>query len=208
MSQRANVTSVEVLESFRASLIVYASKARPTLEEISAEVIRTRLWIQNDRRLYWEGQVRRRTQKLQDAQQAVFSAELSNLRETTVAEKTAVNKAQRSLDEAEAKLQVVKKWDREFGNRIEPLAKQLERLHTFLANDLPQAVTYLTQSVKTLEAYTGIIAPTMSASETDRVETHSSSEDQSLATTTPIVKESDLPPKEEDQPSIGEGGKL
>ena len=48
MPERAHVTSLEALESFRASLILYVSKARPTLEEVSADVVRTRLWLEND----------------------------------------------------------------------------------------------------------------------------------------------------------------
>ena len=83
MATRAKVTSVEALESFRTNLIVYLSKARPTLDEVSDEVIRTRVWLESDRRVHWEGQVRRLRQKLQDAQQAVFSAELSSLREVS-----------------------------------------------------------------------------------------------------------------------------
>src|SRR5260221_13356732 len=81
MPERAHVTSVEVLEAFRASLILYLSKARPTVEEVSAEVLRTRLWLENDQRVLWEGQVRRRTKALEQAQQALSSARMSNLRE-------------------------------------------------------------------------------------------------------------------------------
>ncbi len=42
MPERAHVTSVDALESFRANLIIYLSKARPTLEEVSADVQRMR----------------------------------------------------------------------------------------------------------------------------------------------------------------------
>src|SRR5438046_9744601 len=74
MPQRAQVTSVEALEAFRASLIVYLSKARPTLEEVSADVLRTRLWLENEQRTHWENQVRRRHKELEQAQKALFSA--------------------------------------------------------------------------------------------------------------------------------------
>src|SRR5688572_18262348 len=118
MSSRANVTSVEALELFRSNLIVYLSKARPTLEEASDDVTRVRVWLETDRRVHWEMQVRRAAQKLQDAQQAVFSADLSNLREVSAAERNAVTKAKRALDEAETKLRIVKKWNRDFANHV------------------------------------------------------------------------------------------
>ena len=46
MQQQAKVTSVDALENFRASLILFLSKAKPALEEVMHEVVRTRLWIE------------------------------------------------------------------------------------------------------------------------------------------------------------------
>ena len=67
MPQRANVTSFEAIKTFRSNLIGYMTKARPALEEVSSEVTRTRLWLQGDRRSYWEGELRRRARKLEEA---------------------------------------------------------------------------------------------------------------------------------------------
>ena len=75
MPERAHVTSVEALEEFRATLIVYLTKARPTLEEVSGDVMRTRLWLENEQRVHWEAQVRRRTKELEEAQAALFQAQ-------------------------------------------------------------------------------------------------------------------------------------
>ena len=154
--QRAHVTSLEALKSFRNSLIIYVSKARPTLEEASADVVRTKLWLENDQRLHWEREVRRRTRKLEEAQQAVFSAKMSNLRDVTVSEMRAFQKAREALDEAEAKLRILKRWNKEFASRTEPLARQLEKLHTVLAHDMTKAIAYLTQAADTLDAYAAI----------------------------------------------------
>ena len=41
--QRAHVDSVDALEAFRTTLLVYVSKARPTVEDVSADVLRTKL---------------------------------------------------------------------------------------------------------------------------------------------------------------------
>ena len=157
MPVRANVTSVEAIKAFRSNLIVYVSKARPALEEMSAEVLRVKLWLQDTQRPYWEGQIKRRARVLDEAQQALFSARLGNLREPTSAEAAAVTKARRSLDEAEAKLRVVKLWTRDFDNRVEPLAKQLEKLHNILSIDLGKAVASLGETVNTLDAYSEVM---------------------------------------------------
>jgi len=163
MPDRAHVTSVDALESFRSSLIVYLGKARSTLEEVSTDVQRMRSWLENDQRMYWENELRRRSRDLQEAQQALFSSRLSQLREASAAEQMAVQRAKRALDEADAKLRVVKQWTRVFDNRAGPLVKQMEKLHTVLAHDMVQAVAFLAQAINTLHAYADIVPPPATA---------------------------------------------
>lgn len=160
MAERAHVSSVEALESFRATLIIYLSKARPTLEEVSADILRTRLWLQNDQRMHLEGLVRRRTKELEQALQALSSARMADLRDHIATEQMAVQRGRRALEEVETKLKRVKLWNREFDSRVQPLAKQLEKLHTVLSHDMIQASAYLTQAVNTLSEYAGMAPAT------------------------------------------------
>lgn len=159
MPERAHVTSVDALETFRASLILYVSKARPALEETSSEVVRTRVWLQNDQRTHWESQIRRRAKELEQAQQALSSARLSKLREASTAEQRAVQKAKRSIEEAEAKLKLLRRWNREFDSQVDPLVKQLSKLHTLLSHDMLKAAAYLAQAMDTLAAYAEVAPP-------------------------------------------------
>lgn len=153
MPEQARVTSVEALEAFRTSLILYVSKARPTLEEVSSDVVRTRLWLENDQRTYWRGEIRRRTKELEEAKETLYRASLASLRHPTVAEQMAVRRAKESLEEAESKLKLIRKWTRDFDSRVEPMARHLEKLHTVLSNVLPRAVAQLGAFIKTLEVY-------------------------------------------------------
>jgi len=145
---------------FRSNLIIYLSKARPALDEVSAEVVRTRVWLEDEQRSHWEQELRLRTRALQEAQQALFSARLSTFREATSAEQWAVHRTKRAFDEAEDKLRVIKKWNRDFDNRVAPLLKEMEKLHTVLAHDMVQAIAFLAQAINTLHAYAGIAVPT------------------------------------------------
>jgi hypothetical protein len=159
MAEQAKITSVEAIESFRAALILYLSQARPALEEVSAEITRSKSWLQHDQRRFWENEMRQRRKKLDEAQQELFSARISNFQEATSLQQMAVNRWQRSVREAEEKLAQLKKWDRELENRSDPLLKSAEQFQTFLTMDLPKAIAYLAQVVKTLEAYAGVAAP-------------------------------------------------
>lgn len=159
MAERAHVASIEALESFRAALLVYMAKTRPTLEEAADDVLRTRLWLENEQRVHWEGQLRRHSKALEQAQQSLSSARFSSLREASAAEQAAVIKARRGVDQAEDKLRRIKQWARDFDSRVEPVARQLDKLTTFLANDLPKAAASLAQAVKILDAYAGGAIP-------------------------------------------------
>ena len=156
MATNANVTSVESIDAFRAALLVYVSKARPVLEDACDEASRTRQWLQQAQRVHWENEVRKRTRALENAQQALFSANVANLREPGLAEKNAVLRAKRALTEAEDKLKAVKRWIRDFDQHAGPLVKQLEQLRTTLVNDMPKAAVHLSQVVKTLDAYANV----------------------------------------------------
>lgn len=161
MALRANITSIEAIEAFRATLIVYLSKAKPALEEVSAEIVRTRVWLETNQRAHWEGQFKRRARELEEARAALFSAKLSNLREATSAEQLAVTRAKRSLDEAEAKLRTIRKWEREYENLVEPMSRKLEKMQVILMDDLVKATVYLAQTVGTLDSYSRMTAPSL-----------------------------------------------
>jgi hypothetical protein len=163
MADKAHVTSVEALESFRASLITFLAKARPTLEESRQEVLRTRLWLEGDRRVHWEAEVRRRHRQLEEARQELFSARLSNLQSETATQQLAVQRAKVSLGEAEEKLAHVKRWNREFENRTDPLTRQVDHAVGFVTTDMARAVAYLTEAIQTLESYADVMAPGESA---------------------------------------------
>ena len=159
MAEKAQVTAVDAIDEFRSHLVQYVAKARPTLEEVSADVVRLRGWLESDQRMALEGLVRRRTKELEQAQAALSSARMAVLRSETSTEQMAVQRSRRALEEAEGKLKRIKHWNREFDSRVEPLARQLEKLHTFLANDMVRAAAHLARIVEMLWAYTDAIAP-------------------------------------------------
>jgi hypothetical protein len=159
MAERAQVTSFEAVESFRADLLVFLTRARAVLEEASDDVLRTRLWVQNDQRRLWEGETRVRERKLEEARSELFNARLSQFQDSTALQLMAVQRAERAAREAEAKLALLKKWGLDLENRTDPLVKQVTQLHGFLTIDMGRAVAYLVQVVKALEAYADVATP-------------------------------------------------
>jgi hypothetical protein len=157
MAENARISSIEAIESFRAKLIVFLGQMRPVLEEAGNELSRTQSWLQNDQRRHWETELRRRERKLEEAKQELFNATMSQLQSgTTALQHMAVQREQRAVREAEAKLGILKKWTSELDNRAAPLKKQIEQLQGFLVTDLTRGVAYLDQILRTLDAYRNV----------------------------------------------------
>ncbi len=153
MATHAHVTSVDALGEFRANLIVFRSTAGRALDEVFDEVRRTRQWILSDRRFHWEGEVRRRQKRLDQALQELMGARLSDLRATSAPQQAAVTKARVALREAEEKLRRVKYWARNYDLTVDPLAKRLGGLRSHLEHELPKAVADLANWQRSLEEY-------------------------------------------------------
>lgn len=172
MPERAKVTSLEAIEDFRAKLIVYRDKAARVLDEVSDEVTRVRLWLENERPAFWQNQIKQKTRELEQAQQELFSAQLSGLRDASFGQQAAVQKCRRAIRDAEERLKLVKQWQRQFDQRVESPARQVEKLRHTLSNDLGQAVFWLNEVTKTLTDYAELspsvaaTTPTTAPSET------------------------------------------
>jgi hypothetical protein len=156
MAEQAQITSIEAIQAFRAQLVVFLAQVRPALDEVTSEVLRTRSWLEDDRRRHWQQEFRLRSRKLEDARQELFTASMSKLGEATSFQQMAVQRAQRDLRVVEDKLAVLKKWDRDLDNKTGPLVKQMEQLHGFLSVEMERAVAYLDQAIRALDAYRSV----------------------------------------------------
>ena len=160
MAIQARVTSTEALESFRASLIVFITKARVSVDDVSDEVRRMRSWLQNDQPRLWESEIKKRSKKLEQAQAELQSAQFAGGRESAVmVRQAAVNRAKQAVAEAEDKLRRIKKWSMNYDNATSPIAKKMESFREIVMTDLPKAVAHLDSVQRALEAYAEISAP-------------------------------------------------
>jgi hypothetical protein len=165
MADQAQVASIQAIEAFRARLIVYVAKTRALVDEVSSEVQRTRQWLQGEQHDFWARQLRQRLKKLEQANSELTTARLSTLQEATASQQMAVRRARDAVHEAEAKLSLLRKWDRDLANLAEPLVRQTNSLQHALNSDMPQAVAHLEQLVQALDAYRDLIPTIRKAAE-------------------------------------------
>src|SRR4051812_3300627 len=153
MAEQARVSSIEALESFRATLIVFLERAHRSIDEVSDEIRRTRSWVQQDQRHHWELELRKRNRALDAAEQELLTAKLSNLRDNIKHQLDMVRKCKAAVADGEEKLRNTKLWTRDFPHEVDPLARRLEGLRHYLDHDLPKAIAFLLQAQETLSSY-------------------------------------------------------
>ena len=153
MADEARVGSIGALEDFRTSLLRYRERTTNALDEVGAEVKRTREWLSHDCRIRWQGEVKRRTRKLEQAEAELMTSRFSDLKDDQSVQQQAVRKAKVRLEEAEEKLRVSKRWARDFDSVVAPAVKQLESLRDRVDGDFPKAVATMGELIGSLRDY-------------------------------------------------------
>lgn len=152
-ANKADVSSTQAIADFRSALLVYSSKLRPVLDDATDYVNRIRESLKGERRMYWENQLKHNTLRLKEAQQAVFSAELSKLRAPSAAELAAVQRFKRDLGIAEEKLRMLKKVLLNYDKETQPRLKPVEHLRGYVAVEIPKAAQHLDRLLEILDSY-------------------------------------------------------
>lgn len=153
MPDKADVASIEAIEQFRVSLLVYHEKAGQTLDEIADDVKRMRQWLQNEAQFNWKTEIKRLSRKVEQMHSEYYNARMSSFRGAATQEQQAYNKARRDLHEAEDKYKRVKKWTRDFDTIVGPVERKLDKARYMIAQDGPKSVALLSELVRSLSDY-------------------------------------------------------
>jgi predicted RNase H-like nuclease (RuvC/YqgF family) len=149
----ANVTNIEALERFRSSLVLFLERAGFALDEVSEEVKRTRIWLQTEQAMKLTHEMKRRQREMEQLEQEMFTARLSDLAQKKTGMQMQINKKRREIHELEGKIRAVKGWLRNFDSVVETEARKAEKLRQQIDIEMARGVTFLTESVRQLRAY-------------------------------------------------------
>ena len=153
MADEARVRSVESLEYFRSALIVFHSKARKAVAHAEDAVKRGRYWVEQEMNTHWSQELKKRARKLAQAQAELLTAKLSKYQDSVMLQEKLLRRAKEDMAEAEAKLRNIKRWAREYDRVYDPAMKGLAHLGDYLEHDIPGAVAWMEQALKTLASY-------------------------------------------------------
>jgi hypothetical protein len=163
MGEHARVDNVDALKHFRAALFKFQEESNNALGDAESEMHKTLNWLENDQMSHWTNQIRKRTEDLNKAKEALRMKtafkDATGRQASAVEEQKAVNAAGRRLEEAQQKLALTKQHSRKLVKEIQLYRGAVQRFATTLSSDIPQAAARLDQAVAQLQAYIAINAP-------------------------------------------------
>ena len=123
---------------------------------------RTGQWLQQERPYYWQEQIKRRREQVAAAKAEVFRRKLQKTPDhhPSLSEPMEIlRRAEASLQDAEKRLILVRKWQPLFHQAVLEYHGSIRRIKDLAASDVPRAVTVLTRMIDALEAYLRVAAP-------------------------------------------------
>ena len=159
MSNQADVQSIDAIKEFRVALALFADDALGALGGVGMEAKRTVQWVQHDRRAYWQEQIKRRREQVAMAKSEVFRRKLAKTDDYTPAmseQKELLRKAEASLQDAEHRAVLVKKWETALQQAVLEYQGSTRRISNLAGGDVPRAVAVLERMIVALEAYLNV----------------------------------------------------
>ena len=160
---RADVRSIDVIDRFRANLVGFVDAGKAALLEAESDLDRTILWLDRDRVPHWNRQIRKRQELLVRAKSELYRKQMQSSAKGGRAgdsdERKNLQRAERRLEEARARLQATRSWMRRLERERTLYKAAVSPLASALDHELPGAVALLRKMSENLEAYTDLGAP-------------------------------------------------
>lgn len=167
MADSADVRSIEVLKDVRVAVCAFAEEAKNALADVDFDARRTLDWLQNEQPAFWRSEIRRWQQNLQMARAELARKKLGRFldhKPDTSQEEKAVRLAESRIQEAEAKLELIKRWLPELLQAVQEYRGSSQPLVSLVEVDLSRAVARIDRMLDALEAYLQTSAPRLEAS--------------------------------------------
>ncbi|WP_406700916.1 hypothetical protein V5E97_19180 [Singulisphaera sp. Ch08] len=161
MSQ-ANVRSTDAIKQFKLALLTYAEDARVALGAMEMEIRQVRNWLERDQYTYWTSQVKRAKEKIAEARTELNRRRLSQSNSDAVSDsdqKEALRVAKQRLEEAEDKVQRIKRWGPVLEHALSEYHSQSQPLSDKLSGGLVGSLALLERMIVALEEYMALEAP-------------------------------------------------
>lgn len=155
MSDAVNVRSLDAVRLARTAVAEYRDEAGRAIAEAMADGERQVHRITTDLRLHWEGTRRRKERELNHLKSEMARAELQAMgtMRSTREERAAVDRCQRQIEEATAKINRIRRWATQLERDLMMFRGQCQVLGRLVEGDLVRSEAKLVLALDRLEAY-------------------------------------------------------
>ncbi len=162
MSDSANVSSIDAIRHFAASVVNFQEEARLCLSMLDAQLRQILFWLERDRPMFWKREIENCIRDIADARVRLHQCrmrKMGDFRPSCIEEVKDLEAAQRAMEFAQKQVPNVKRWNgeathegNEFHGRASQLVQSVER-------DIPHLLALLAFTVDRLEAYAAVSTP-------------------------------------------------
>jgi hypothetical protein len=168
MGQSARVTSIDAVQELASAIQVFRGEAVSALDDLDIEIRRALEWVHHDRKYYWDQEVRRGWERVAEARvqlhQAITARNISGSESASCYdEKKVLERANRRLDTALKKVEVVRQCARTIDQAVNEYRGCRAQLAGWLDGDVFRAVAMLNRLTEALEAYLRMGSPEAAA---------------------------------------------
>lgn len=163
MADQANVDDLEVFRLFRVAMLKFGQAAEQSLSNADSQIARTHSWLESEQATFWQGQLRKRTEAVAKARDALRQKKLyrdsaGRTRDTSEEEKM-LARCLAAVEEALGKIEAVRKWLPKLEKEADLYRGGVTRLMGTANVEVPRAVALLDRLAASLEQYVQIESP-------------------------------------------------
>lgn len=162
MALPVDVRSVDVLVAVREAFVLFGEDARSALGTMDGEIRRCIDWLTHDQRIYWQSEIKRRSEKLSEAKAELHRKQLSQMHGENAhdsEQRENVRDAKRRLEEAEDKLETVGRWLPIVDRAVQEYHGQARPFADIIEFDVERSVELLDRMIVAIEEYMRLSAP-------------------------------------------------
>jgi hypothetical protein len=208
MALPVDVKSIDVLQAVREAFVLFSEDASHALGSMDMEIRHCLDWLTHDQRIYWQNEVKRRSEKLSEAKAELHRKQLSQMfgeHAHDSEQREGVREAKRRLEEAEDKVEQVQRWLPVVQRAVSEYNGQARPFADILEFEVENSIALLDRMINAIEEYTNI-APAQTSRAATTLTTSSTASIQPAST--PVAASASEPPPEpavaQDPPAIPE----
>jgi transposase len=163
MPDTARVTSIDAVKEFRETLVIFCENVRAGLCANEMESRHVLDWLMSQQPGYWTRQLRERQKELAQAQADMHRMKMmraQGMKVDDIEQKKALERAKARVEEAEEKLELVRRWSRLLQQAMNEYLMRARRLADLVEGNPPPNVVFIDRVIASLEAYLKVAPPT------------------------------------------------